>query len=357
MNLRIKKQFRTHIPASHGGLNSITDPKILDFSSNVNPLGAPKAVTMVLRQNLALISSYPDIHSEALEKSLYQYTKIPISNIVVGNGATEIIYNFCQSFLSEKTPVLLPIPIFEEYRTASLLQNCTIDYFKTMNLENDLEEFIKRMPQNGCVFVCNPNNPTGSLISRKSLSNIISQSSKNNSLVFLDECFIELTPGKNESVISLIKKFDNLFVLRSLTKSFGLAGLRIGYGLGNSKIISILKKIKIPWSINNLAQLAAITALKNKSHLEKSKVLIQKESNYLQKNISMIKGFRCHDTSTNFILINTKKDSSLLQKKLLNKKILVRNCKNFHGLNNHYIRIAVKTRKQNNILLKELMNL
>lgn len=357
MNLKIKKQFRNHKPAVHGGLNSIMGADILDFSSNVNPMGAPKEVTRILRRNLDSVSSYPDIDSTELEKSLSKYTGVPTSKIAVGNGATELIYNFCQAFLSEKTPVLLPIPTFEEYKTASLLHNCCVDFFKTMNLENNLKDFVKHIPKNGCVFVCNPNNPTGNLVSKESISKIIIHSAKKNSLVFLDECFIEMTPGKNESAVSLIKKFDNLFVLRSLTKSFGLAGIRIGYGLGNSKLISILKKIKIPWSVNSLAQLAGTTALKNVSHLEKSKLLIQKESAYLQKKISMIKGFDCYDTSTNFILINTKINSTILQKKLLHKKILVRDCKTFQGLNNHYIRIAVKTRKENNTLLKELMAL
>lgn len=357
MKLSTTPQVKEHTPVIHGGLNTLDDHKIIDFSSNVTPLGAARSVKQALKTNLDDISTYPDVHSSKIEESLQKYTKLPKSNIIVGNGATELIYNFCYAFLTKKTPVLLMAPTFGEYQAASKLNGCRIKHFKTMNLENNLEGFIRNIPKNGCIFVCNPNNPTGSLISKESLKKIISYSKRNSTFVFVDECFIELTPKKNESVISLTKKFDNLFVLRSLTKSFGLAGLRIGYGIGNKQLISILKKIKIPWSVNKLAQKAAIYALDNLNHLQKSKLLIEKESKYLKEKISNINGFDCYDTSTNFLLIHTKFDSCILQKKLLKKKILVRNCKNFYGLNNHYIRIAVRTRKENNLLLKELRKL
>jgi len=357
VKLKTKKAFKVHDPITHGGLNSLADPKIVDFSSNVTPLGAPKSVITVLKRKIDMISSYPDSNSHKLEQSIQKYTKLPSSNIIIGNGATELIYNFCSAFLSQKTPVFMVSPTFGEYQSASNLNGCNVEHFKTMNLGNDIDDFIKKIPKNGCVFVCNPNNPTGELLPRNLITKIISNSKKKSTLVFLDECFIEMTPGKTESIISSIKKFDNLFVLRSLTKSFGLAGLRIGYGIGSKQMISILKKIKIPWSVNTLAQEGAITALHNLSHLQKSKSIIRKESIYLKKKISEIDGFKCYDTSTNFLLIHTRLNSTTLQKKLLRKKILIRDCKNFHGLDNHYIRVAVKTRKENNFLLKELRNL
>lgn len=357
MKLKTTKQLEAHNPIVHGGLNSLDDPKIIDFSSNVTPLGAPKSVIAALKRKMHKIASYPDSDSNKLEQSIQKYTKIPPSNIIIGNGATELIYNFCSAFLSQNTPVLMASPTFGEYQSASTLNGCNVYHFKTMNLAKDISNFVKKIPKNGCVFVCNPNNPTGELLSKDLIKKIILNSKKKSTFVFLDECFIEMTPGKNESVISLIKKFDNLFVLRSLTKSFGLAGLRIGYGIGSKQMISILKKIKVPWNVNILAQEGAISALNNLSHLQKSKSIIKKESIYLKKKISEIDGFECYNSSTNFLLIHTRLDSTSLQKKLLRKKILIRDCKNFDGLDNHYIRVAVKTRKENNILLKELRNL
>jgi threonine-phosphate decarboxylase len=288
-----------------------------------------------------------------LSSSLKKFIGLPKSNLVVGNGAIEIIYNFCSAFLSKKS-ILIPVPTFEEYETAAKLSDCKISFFKTMNLSENLDSFISQIPENGCIFICNPNNPTGTILSKKQLTKIISFAKQKSCIVFVDECFIELVPQSNQSVLNLVNKYDNLFVLRSLTKSFGLAGIRIGYAIASKQIIDILQKMKIPWSVNVLAQEAGIVAIKNKSHLIKSKSIIKKEYNFLKNKISNMQGFECNDSSTNFILIKIKQDSTKLQKKLLKNKILIRDCKNFRGLNNHYIRVAIKSHKDNLKLVNAL---
>ncbi len=354
--MKLNQNIASHRPVSHGGRYSVKNPSpdILDFSSNINPLGAPPMVRRYLKRKLDSISEYPDSNSINLRKSLQWYCKIPYEQIVVGNGATEIIYNFCKAFLSKKTPVLIPIPTFGEYEAAANLSECKISFFKTMSLKKNLNKFLRKIPKNGCVFVCNPNNPTGILLSKTNLLQIIKTATKKSSLVFVDESFIELVPSSNESVIKYIKKFSNLFILRSMTKSFGLAGIRVGYGIGSKQIISIMNNLKIPWNVSGLAQYAAGAALCSVHHLDKSKKTIKKESNYLRNSISKIDGFTCYNTSTNFILIKTKQKSKIIQKKLLKKKILIRDCSTFHGLSNNYIRIAVKTRKENQKLVKAL---
>jgi len=333
----------------HGGRNpsQSIDSRITDFSSNVSPAGTPLTVKKFLKRNIENIKNYPDSSSSTVISSLKKYTKLEKSNLIVGNGAIEILYNFCFAFLSKKTKVLIPIPTFQEYETAAKLNECQISYFKTMNLSENLEIFISKIPKNGCVFICNPNNPTGQLLSKNQLLQIIKKAKKLSTIVFLDECFIEMVPKSNESIISYVKNYKNLFVLRSLTKSFALPGIRIGYAAGSKEIIDILKKIQIPWSVNSLAQDAANTALKNKSHLVKSNSVIKKELIFLTNKINKLDGFDCDNSSTNFILIKTKKDSTQLQKKLLEQKILIRDCKNFRGLDNHHIRIAVKSHKDN----------
>lgn len=306
----------------------------------------PPSVKSAIKKRVDEMEYYPDTDSLSLLSSLKKYTGLSDSHIVVGNGAIEILYNFCTAFLSKKR-VLIPTPTFSEYESASKLADCKFTFFKTMNLSEDVDSFISHIPKNGCVFVCNPNNPTGTILSKTQLRKIISAAKNRSSFVFVDECFIELVPESNQSIIKLVKKYDNLFVLRSLTKSYGLAGIRIGYGVGSKSVIDVLKKIKIPWSVNALAQEAGILAVKNKSHLTKSNSIIKKESNFLKNKIAKISGFECHDSSTNFILIKTKDDSTKIQKKLLKHKILIRDCKNFRGLDNHYIRIAVKSHKDN----------
>lgn len=355
MKIKPKKPIQSHRPVSHGGLYSIKNPNsdIFDFSSNINPLGPPSGVKKYLKKNIDFLSVYPDSDSTKLRKDLSWYTGIHPNQIVVGNGAIEIIYNFCNAFLNKKTPVLIPIPTFGEYEAASKLNGCKVSFFKTMNLAENLELFLKKIPKNGCIFLCNPNNPTGILLPKKLILKILNNAKKKSTFVFLDECFIELSDSK-QSLVKEIKKYENLFVLRSLTKSFGLAGLRIGYGLGNKKLISILSNIKIPWNTSGIAQKAASAALCYHRYLNKSKKLIDKERTFLRKSISKINSYSCYDTSSNFILIKTKDKSKILQKKLLRKKILIRDGSTFRGLDKNHIRIAVKSHKENVKLVKAL---
>lgn len=354
MKIATKPSITEHTPVVHGGTLQSSDFRIIDFSSNISPAGTPLSVKKSLKKSIENIKYYPDSNSSTVISSLKKYTNLESANLIVGNGAIEIIYNFCFAFLSKKTPVLIPVPIFQEYETAAKLNGCEILYFKTMELSVDLDVFISKIPKNGCVFLCNPNNPTGQLLLENELLQIIKKAKKLDTFVFLDECFIEMTPKSNESVISYVKKYDNLFVLRSLTKSFALPGIRIGYAAGCKEIIDILKKIKIPWSVNSLAQDAANTALENKSHLDESNAIIKKEFIYLMNEIDKLDGFDCYSSTTNFILIKTKKDSTRLQKKLLEHKILIRDCKNFRGLDNHHIRIAIKSHKDNVKLVQAL---
>ena len=358
MRIKVEKTIANHKVVAHGGIFSSgigNDSGIIDFSSNVNPMGFPSKVRDVFK-NLSQVSVYPDPNSNELRTHLQKYTGIMKNQIVVGNGATEIIYNYCNAFL-RKQKVLIPIPTFGEYESAAKLNGAILYFFKTMNLNKNLSEFKDMISKKNCIFLCNPNNPTGVLIPRKNMLKILESAHDKSTMVFLDECFIELVPAGNESVISYLNEFDNLFILRSLTKSFGLAGLRIGYGLGNKKIIEILQKIKIPWNVSGIAQKSSIKALSDKLHLPKTLNLIRKESKFLTDSISQITGFTCYDSDTNFILIKSKIKSNQVQDKLLKKNILIRDCNTFRGLDCNFIRIAVRTHKENLKLIEALREL
>jgi threonine-phosphate decarboxylase len=355
VKIRVEKSVANHKVAIHGGIfaNGL-EPNLglLDFSSNVNPLGFPPKVRDAFK-NLSHVPVYPDPSSNELRISLQKYTGIPKNQIVVGNGATEIIYNYCAAFL-RKQKVLIPIPTFSEYESAAKLNSVILYFFNTMDLNQKLSAFQDVISKKNCVFLCNPNNPTGVLIKRKNMLKILETAHDKSAAVFLDECFIELVPEGNESVISYLREFDNLFILRSLTKSFGLAGLRIGYGLGNKKIIETMQKVKIPWNVSGIAQKSSIKALSDKSHMPKTLDLIRKESKFLQNSISKIKGFTCYNSATNFILIKSTMPSNQIQNKLLKRNILIRDCSTFRGLNNSFIRIAVRTHKENIKLVEAL---
>ena len=351
--MKFAKNIQTHLKAGHGGPYSIKNPnpKMLDFSSNVNPLGFPGVVKKSL--NIAKISTYPDHDSTKLKQRLAKYLKISTNYITVGNGATEIIYDFCRATIT-KSKVLIATPTFSEYESASCLCGAKPRFFITMDLQADLERFVQKIPKNGVVFLCNPNNPTGKLVPRHIILQIIKSAKAKSAMVFVDECFVELAIPQNQSVIDLVPKHENLFVLRSLTKSFGLAGLRLGYGVGSKTLVSVLERIKIPWSVNGLAQEAGIAALDDGMFFAKTQRLIKKESKFLIDSISNMDGFFCYDTDTNFILIKTRQPAKTLQKKLLHQNILVRDCSNFRGLDNHHIRIAVRTHKENQKLVSAL---
>lgn len=357
MNFNLEKSITNHKTILHGGIYSAkvdNHSQIIDFSSNVNPLGFPNIAKNLIKKYIQLFSVYPDPNSSKLRESLEKYTGISKNQIVVGNGATEIIYNFCKIFIRQKSRIIIPIPTFGEYEIASRLQGGQIFHLKTMDLNKNISELSDMISEKNCLFLCNPNNPTGVLIPKKQMIKIIEKAYNKSALVFLDECFIELATKSNETMVDYIKEFDNLFILRSLTKSFGLAGLRIGYGLSNKKMIDLLSKIKIPWNVNGLAQAIAVETLDKKFHLVNTRKLIKKELNFLTTSISKMNNFSCYPSSVNFVLIKSKINSDTLQKKLLEKGILVRDCSNFLGLDNKFVRIAVRTHKENVRLVKAL---
>lgn len=359
VKLRVEEHIANHKMVVHGGIYSAGlryDHKIIDFSSNVNPLGYPSSIKNNLEKNYSVFSLYPDPDSTNLRNYLEKYTGVSKDQIIVGNGATEIIHNFCKAFL-KGCKVLIPIPTFGEYESAAKLYGASVSFFKTMNLNREISKFLDVIGKNDCIFICNPNNPTGLLTKHKNMLKVVESAYEKSVLVFVDECFIEFVSNTRQSLVPSLREFDNLFILRSLTKSFGLAGLRIGYGLGSTKMISILQRIKIPWNVNGLAQHVATKALSDKSHLVKTRKVIARERNFLRESISKITGFTCYDSDANFLLIRSKINSKQLQKRLLKKNILIRDCSNFKGLDNKFIRIAVRTRKENLKLVKALNSL
>lgn len=333
------------------------DPRTLDFSSNVSPLGPPAAVRRYLKGHLDMLDTYPDPDSGHLRADLQRYTGVDSRCIIAGNGATELIYNFCQAFVRTGMPVLIPVPAFGEYEAAARLHGARVRFLRTSDLESDLGRLLQRIPERGCVFLCNPNNPTGALLPGRSVAEIIRTAAARSTLVFVDECFIELVPRSDESVLGLVPECGNLCVLRSLTKSFGLAGARIGYALGPRDMMRTMGRIKIPWSVSGIAQRAASVALSDPDHVRRARRLIRTESEFLYGRISDMSGFECYVPAANFMLIRTRLQSKTIQRRLLRRGILVRDCSSFRGLDGHHIRIAVRTRRENERLIGAMSNI
>ena len=352
-----KPTIFNHQPPTHGGPGSVDTPHntfLIDFSSSINPLGPPVSIVDALHRCITSISEYPDPTSTVLLDALSKYTKLFPTHLLVGNGAAELIYNFAFAFITNNTPDLIPIPTFQEYEAASSLNGAHIEYFETMNLANNLDKFLECVPENGCVFLCNPNNPSGVLLSQSVIRTITQTAFSKSTMVLLDECFIEMTLNPNQSIISDVKTISNLVVLRSLTKSFGMPGLRIGYVAAHPLITTILRRVQTPWSVNCMAQEAATTVLHcHHEHLQKTRHLLKQETSYIKSCLDSIDGFDYIDTSTNFVFVIYKKHFGDLPNRLLDHGILVRDCSNFRGIPTNqdhpysYIRIAVRNHTDN----------
>ena len=348
---------------SHGSIYSTMNfLKVkIDFSSNINPFGISRFVLKEIKKNIKQISHiYPDPNCTLLKKSIAEYIQYGIDQnwINIGNGATELIHNFVRCLSSKNA--IIPSPTFCEYELASKRCKMKINYVPlSKNLQIDPDLIIEKVKENSnsLVFFCNPNNPTG-LVNTEAIEKILSSINSSKTILLVDESFLDfLNDIEKKSMISKIKEFCNLAILRSMTKSYGLAGLRLGYLIANPKLIQQLKSHQITWNVNGIAQVAGIAALNDQEYICKTKKIIQKERDYMYNKINNKESYaNALRSDVNFFLIKLKNvDSTIYQKIMLNSHgILVRDCSTFTGMSNDFIRVAVRTHKDNLMLLKAI---
>lgn len=342
---------------SHGGIYSV-NPRLvrLDYSSSINPLGTPKkAIAAVKMSANSLVQTYPDPECRELKKSLSRYLGIDSEWFTLGNGAIEIIYWFAHTTTSVRGRVVIPTPTFCEYEVASQKVGAEVTLVPLNNFDLDADKIIEKARGADAVFLCNPNNPTG-MLATKHIMKII-ENIDSSTKILLDECFIELADNPEaNTMIDQISEFDNLVILRSLTKSFGLAGLRVGYSVCNPTLAKKLSTNKIPWNVNSLAQVAGVAALRERRCLSKARALIKKERRFLHDNIEKLESFHPIRSDSNFFLVHLQgRNSTQFRDRLLKKSgVLVRDCSTFTGMGAQYIRIAIKKHNENILLLKAL---
>lgn len=362
-----REELRQLKPCIHGGevwniIGKSALREILDFSSNINPLGpSPKALEAI-KKNLGLIPYYPDPDSTALLDAIARsFNGISRENIIAGNGSVELIYLFADAFLGRGDVALIPAPTFGEYEKAVRKAGAHPKFVKlspTFKVESSL--FKREMKGAKAVFLCNPNNPTSMLTPQTELAEIIEHALDENTLVFLDEDFIEFVDEeKRFSFIDEIRRYPNLFVLRSFTKFFGLTGLRVGYAVADKEIIKLLSVTKAPWNVNCLAQVAAIAALQDEKHTQETNRLIERERSFMRDELSSISSLKVYPADANFFFIDVRQTgftAAQLKNKLLSYGVLIRDCTSFAGIDEYYIRVAVKTRRENVKLLQTFKN-
>ena len=338
--------FKTQNP--HGG--DIYGGQVeLDFSANTNPFGTPEGVKNAVIQALASVHRYPDPYCRKLISAISEFEQVPEEYILCGNGAAELIYAYSQA-IAPKTAAELA-PTFSEYalglkRVGCIPEKYLLDPENGFILTEDFLDFLqKKQPQ--AVFLCNPNNPTGQLLDFRLLHKILKFTRERSIYLFVDECFLDLSQG-GESLKGYLQENPQLLILKAFTKSYGMAGIRLGYCLSaNPETLSAMAAATQPWNVSSLAQAAGIAALQEKAFPEKTRELIFRERPRMQRALEDL-GFRVIDSAANYLLFQGPVG---LDQKLKEKKIAIRSCSNYVGLGDGWYRAAVRLPEENRLLL------
>ncbi len=323
----------------------------IDFSVNVNPLGTPESIENSLYNAVRLSGQYPDMEAEKLKEAVGSMLSIKKEYLLFGNGASELFMALIHGINPQK--ILIPVPSFYGYEYAAGAMDGKIVYYETYESERFClkEDFFDILTDDtGLIFIANPNNPTGALLSKEYLLRLLCHCRKKRIYVVLDECFIEFCKDA-PSMIEETKKFDNLIIIRAFTKIFSVPGVRLGYMVcSNSSLLEKIKRQLPEWNLSCFAQACGCECAKHSEFIEKTKEYIKKEREFLEEGLKKLK-LRVFSSKTNFILVYSREP---LYEKLLEHGILIRDCESFRGLSKGFYRIAVKTRAENNILLKTI---
>ncbi|RUT79783.1 pyridoxal phosphate-dependent aminotransferase [Ancylomarina longa] len=316
-----------------------------NFSTNIW-YGAP---LVGLKQHLFnswdLIKSYPEASAESLRLELSIDLEVDVEQLIITNGATEAFYLIAQSFKGSKSCIV--IPTFSEYEDACKLNEHEISFINW----NELEE-IKKFPDD-LLWICNPNNPTGCILHKTALVNLLKINS--DTTFILDEAYIDFTDDISSS-IDLINDYKNLIIVKSLTKNFSIPGLRLGYLITNKTLVQKIEFYKAPWTVNSFAIEAGKYLLHHKNELLPSIKDYKSEKKKFTEKLSRISGLKIHNSKTPYFLVELEKSSAFELKKFLISEfgILIRDASNFRGLNSSFIRIATQSAKKNDLLIKAL---
>ncbi|MCI5493622.1 MAG: threonine-phosphate decarboxylase CobD [Lachnospiraceae bacterium] len=336
----------------HGG-DVYTHPDVIDFSANINPIEMPEAVMQAIRESLTGLMHYPDCECRALRTKLAEREHCPADAVICGNGAAELLYTLALA-LRPKHALLLS-PCFAEYEDS--LRVCDSElHFYELKKENRFrlqEDYLELLTEEiDVAYLCSPNNPTGQTIDRKLLAQIIRVCGQKHIFLVLDACFMEfLDPKEQPDLIQEIFQKKHIFILRSFTKMFGLAGIRLGYGIcTDTDLLARMQYSRQPWPVSTPAQAAGIAACREEEFVIRSREYLKKERLYLEAELRpLVKTL--YPSKANYLLFEAEED---LQEKLLSHGILIRDCSNYRGLGKGFFRVAVKSHADNERLIRAM---
>ncbi|MBI5124481.1 MAG: histidinol-phosphate transaminase [Candidatus Omnitrophica bacterium] len=328
--------------------------RVIKLASNENPLGpSPKAMEAI-RKNLKDINRYPDAASWYLKAKIANMFKTEIDRIVCGNGSDEIIILTMKAFVDRGDEVIIAKPTFLIYQVAAGISGADIKFVPlTKDLKYDLKSMKKAITnKTKIIFIANPDNPAGTYVTKDELDEFF-EDIPNDVIVYLDEAYFELAKSLAKDYPNGIDYLDrpNLIVARSFSKIYGLAGLRIGYGITSGRIAKYLDKFRDPFNVNALAQAAACAAMDDKAFVKKTLDLVKEERQFLYKELEKM-GLEYVKTVTNFMMINVKTDGTKVFEKMICKGIIIRDMKAW-GYST-FIRVSVGTHQENKIFIETL---
>lgn len=333
--------------------------KIIKLGSNENPLGpSPKALKAVARE-LKFMNQYPEADLKDLVTAVAEYAAVKPSQIILGgDGADEILDVLGKTLINPGDEFIVPIPSYMYYEFTLTIQGAVPVYaqWDVPNNKLDVHSVLEAIsPRTKIIFLCTPNNPTGGLIDKEDIIKVLESA---DSLVVVDEAYYEFSGVNN---VELLSKYPNLFILRTFSKVMGLAGMRIGYGLGNPQFIEYMHRVKPVFSLTRLSQIAAKATLEDENYIRQSTQLGIDSREFLYEELSKITNLKVYESKANYLLVDIRRtgmDSDTLTEALMKRGIIVRNCCSFHGLDEYWIRVSVGTLEEDRrfiTVLRELL--
>ncbi|SCK03877.1 Threonine-phosphate decarboxylase [uncultured Clostridium sp.] len=345
---------------SHGGdiytEGLLKGKELIDYSSNINLLGVPNSFYEGVKEATNLINHYPDIQYRSTKEAIIKYHKISIDNdnIILGNGAAEVL----DLAVSTLRSICIIAPSFSEYEISSKKYGLELKYsYLNNDMTYNYEDILDKLKSCDGIIIANPNNPNGCNIDKERFKEILNYCEANEKRIIIDEAFVEFSGDKAYSFIDEVINYKSLILIRAITKYFALPGIRLGWAISSDKeILSKLREKQLPWNINTFAAISLKYLLEDREYIKKSLSVNIIEREFLINELRKISLFdRVFESNSNFLLckLNNVVDQELFEF-ALNNGILIRKCGNYRGLDNSFIRLAVKSRENNRILLDML---
>ncbi|WP_029952060.1 histidinol-phosphate transaminase [Hippea sp. KM1] len=328
--------------------------EIIKLASNENPLGPSRRAVEAIRSVAESVNFYPDGDCYYLKERLADKLGVSRDNLIFGNGSDELLELIFRTFATrDEDEILYCYPSFVEYKIIGSSFNKRLVEIPLKGFEYDIDALIDAINGNTrVIFLNTPNNPTGTIIKRSDIERVIEASDKDKTLVVIDEAYYEYAIAEDdyEELLDLYKN-DNVIILRTFSKAYGLAGLRIGYGIASPQIVDYLNRVRPPFNVNIVAQHAALAALDDDEHIKRSVETNRIGKEYLYSEFDRM-GITYIKTYANFILFDAKRDASYVYEELLKRGIIIRSMAGY-GYKT-MLRVTIGTKRQNEIFIKNL---